>query len=178
MSNLHFCSVITVEELMMRRSHDYTDDTRFRPARRCADRPSRPARRVRRAVLTEDDERMLLPRVAALEMEGEFRTLARHLAPRDKSTQDDLVQEMALACILAPEAKSRSCFRLMAVWRAKDYLRWWRTQRSSDPAEADEERELTDEELEKACDALNRLFGSSKSEVRSTKSPNVDAHAV
>ncbi|HYF49498.1 MAG TPA: hypothetical protein VEJ63_08835 [Planctomycetota bacterium] len=121
----------------------------------------RERKRVIRSVLTPDDDRMLLPRVAALEMQDEFRTLARQIAPRDKSTQDDLVQEMALACILAPEAKSRSCFRLLAVWRAKDYLRWWHTRRllEAEKEEDEEERELVNGELEKACEALNRLLG-------------------
>jgi len=137
------------------------DDTRLSPFRK---NRRDPARRARRAVLTQDDDRLLLPRVAALEMQAQFRTLARQLAPRDKSTQDDLVQEMALACILATEPQSRSSFRLIAVWRAKDYLRWWRLQRMPDPAAKDDERELVDGELEKACSALNRLLGGSAAE--------------
>ena len=149
----------------MKRHRLAPDDNRSRPARPVdpSRQRSRQQRREseRRAVLTPDDDRMLLPRVAAVELEPEFRTLARQLAPRDKSTQDDLVQEMALACLLATEAQSRSSFRLCAVWRAKDYLRWWRKERATDLAgkNAEPEEKLVDARLEKACAALNRLLG-------------------
>ena len=98
------------------------------------------------------------PRVAAVEMANEFRSIARQLCPRDPSTQDDLVQEMALAVMLCREPQSRSTYRLCATWRAMDYIRWWRKQLDESPDTKNEQIELTSDELDKCCDALNRLL--------------------
>ena len=107
------------------------------------------------------DDSLIHPRTAVMEMQDEFRSIARQLCPRDKSTQDDLVQEMSLAVLLIREPQTRSSFRLVAGWRATDYLRWWRKERDAKtPEEKNEEAELTSPELEKCCAALNRLLGS------------------
>ncbi len=67
----------------------------------------------------------LHPRQAAVELQPDFRSIARQLCPGDLSTQDDLVQEMSLAALLCREPQTRSMFRWLAGWRAVDYLRWW-----------------------------------------------------
>jgi hypothetical protein len=67
---------------------------------------------------------------------------------------------MALAVLLANEPQTRSAFRLLAGWRATDYLRWWRNQPTLDGSpDKNEDAPLSSEELDKACAALNRLLG-------------------
>jgi hypothetical protein len=108
-----------------------------------------------------DAERLIYPRVAALEMQDDFLSIARQLAPRDPSTQDDLVQEMALAVILSDQPQTRSAFRLLAGWRASDYLRWWRNL-PPDPGEKKpgDDAPPPSQELDQCCQALNRLLGN------------------
>ena len=107
----------------------------------------------------------LHPRAAAVELQPEFRSLARQLCPRDKSTQDDLVQEMSLAVLLTREPQTASTFRLVATWRATDYLRWWRNETRRAEETATDELAQTEAappgspQLDRCCDALNTLLG-------------------
>jgi hypothetical protein len=130
---------------------------------------------------------LFYPNVAAVELLPEFRSLARQMAPGDKSTQDDLVQEMALAALLVREPQTVSTYRFVACWRAYKYLRWWRRRMlkpddkkkkreqyvlpdlSLDDADEKEVRKLTSPEIEHACEKLNLLL-------RGTREPT-DEHA-
>ena len=105
-----------------------------------------------------DDQEPFYPRVAALEMQPEFRSIARQLAPRDPSTQDDLIQEMTLAVLLINQPQTRSFYRVVACWRAIDYLRWWYDPLRLSQVSKDEEKPLTSPELTRACEALNLLL--------------------
>ncbi|HYG77808.1 MAG TPA: hypothetical protein VEK08_22570 [Planctomycetota bacterium] len=67
----------------------------------------------------------LHPRDAAVELLHEFTVIARAMWPQDKSIQDDLVQEMALAAIHCREPHTPSFYCSLGAWRARDYLRWW-----------------------------------------------------
>jgi len=73
------------------------------------------------------DERdgMLSPREAAVQLLHEFTVIARAMWPQDKSTQDDLVQEMAHAALRCREPNTPSFYCSLGAWRARDYLRWW-----------------------------------------------------
>lgn len=62
---------------------------------------------------------------AAVHMQVEFRHTARKMRPRDRHTQDDLVQEMSKALVECTEPNSLCYFRHLATSRAKDYLRNW-----------------------------------------------------
>ena len=70
-------------------------------------------------------EPMLAPRAAAVELREDFTRLAVALSPKDRSTRDDLVQEMCLAVLLCRDDQTRSFYISAALWRARDYLRWW-----------------------------------------------------
>lgn len=85
-----------------------------------------PARSVRAGIAPED-EALLEPRMAAVELLTEFKRLATALSPHDRSTQDDLLQEMCLAALECSQPNQRSYYLWLAGWRAKDYLRWWLT---------------------------------------------------
>ena len=126
-------------------------------ATRCERQTTRPARRTGRLKYKGDE--LLHPRQAAVEMLDEFRSLARHLAPGDLSTQDDLVQEMAMSALLCRQPQHRSSYRLVAVWRALDYLRWWRLPVTEGKPET-EQTEPTSAELEKLSVAIEALTGA------------------
>lgn len=123
---------------------------------------------------------LIYPRVAAVELLPDFRALAKQMAPRDPSTQDDLVQEMALAALLLHEPQTRSTYRLLAVWRASNYLHWWRfpmftagdkrskkerivlPDLSLDEADERAAHKLTSPEIEHACEQLNLLLNGTR----------------
>jgi hypothetical protein len=69
---------------------------------------------------------LLEPRVAAVELLPAFRCLARRLAPDDRSTQDDLAQEMALGALTLSKPQAREMYLILGSWRATNYLEWWR----------------------------------------------------
>ena len=71
------------------------------------------------------NEPMLAPRAAAIELREDFTRLAAALSPRDHSTRDDLVQEMCLSALLCADDHTKSFFVSAALWRAKNYLKWW-----------------------------------------------------
>ncbi len=117
---------------------------------------TKPRRRLRFNPEGESNA-LLHPRQAAVELQDDFRSMARQLCPRDRSTQDDLAQEMALAILLCPEPQTRSHFRLVACWRAQDYLRWWRAGLRRNQRGPREESESSSRELDHSCAVLNRL---------------------
>src|SRR5262249_15013977 len=71
---------------------------------------------------------LLAPREAAVALQPDFRALARLLSRRDRSTRDDLVQEMSLAALECAESHTRSFFLRLGFSRALNYLRWWNKQ--------------------------------------------------
>lgn len=91
------------------------------------DFPANTPARTERAGFELEDEPLVEPRAAAVELLGEFKYIAAALSPRDKSTQDDLVQEMCLAALECAQPNRLSYYLWLAGWRAKDYLRWWLT---------------------------------------------------
>jgi len=72
-------------------------------------------------------EVMIEPRLAAVELIGVFKRIAAALSPTDRSTQEDLVQEMCLAMLECSKPREKRLLIQLAIWRAKDYLRWWLT---------------------------------------------------
>lgn len=68
---------------------------------------------------------LLEPRVAAVELLPEFRRMAKRLARGDRSTQDDLVQEMALAALQIKTPQTRGTYLEWGSWHAAHYLEWW-----------------------------------------------------
>ena len=75
--------------------------------------------------LAETETELLEPRDAAVKLLDRFRRFARLLTPGDKSTQDDLTQEMALGALRCKLPHTRSYFVQLGVGRALNYLRWW-----------------------------------------------------
>jgi|GEM_PF-4573151 len=67
----------------------------------------------------------LEPRAASVELQSEFQRMARLISPKDRSTQDDLVQEMTLAALECGKPNTRSYYLQLGVSRALNYLRWW-----------------------------------------------------
>jgi hypothetical protein len=63
-----------------------------------------------------------------------FRRTARRLYPLDEHEREDIVQEMALACLGVQDEHALSYFKARAVWRALDYMR--RDPRLSPPTQA------------------------------------------
>lgn len=63
------------------------------------------------------------PEEAAVAFYRGFRRIARRMAPNDRAMQDDLTQEMALGALQAGRPGPRRFFLVLAVWRAKDFLR-------------------------------------------------------
>jgi len=70
-------------------------------------------------------EGLLTPRAAAVELLHEFKIIAMALWPDDRSTQDDLVQEMAQAALEVKDEHEPGFYCRLGAWRARDYLRWW-----------------------------------------------------
>lgn len=70
-------------------------------------------------------EGLLTPRAAAVELLHEFKLIACALWPDDRSTQDDLVQEMALGALQVRDEHEPGFYCRLGAWRARDYLRWW-----------------------------------------------------
>lgn len=68
---------------------------------------------------------LLTPCAAAVELLHEFKLIACALWPEDRSTQDDLVQEMALAALQVSDEHEPGFYCKLGAWRARDYLRWW-----------------------------------------------------
>jgi hypothetical protein len=68
---------------------------------------------------------LLTPGAAAVELLHEFKLIACALWPEDRSTQDDLVQEMALAALQVSDEHEPGFYCRLGAWRARDYLRWW-----------------------------------------------------
>jgi hypothetical protein len=105
--------------------------------------------------LPENRTTLLMPRQAAVELQDTFRWLARALRPGDKSTQDDLVQEMSLGALNCGEPHTRSYFLQRGVSRAVDYLRWW-DEPLTGPLEAESEelaaREKTADPATERCE--------------------------
>ncbi|HEY3323163.1 MAG TPA: hypothetical protein VGP72_22105 [Planctomycetota bacterium] len=112
--------------------------------------------------LHADPGELLYPRQAAVEMLNEFRSIARQLAPKDRSTQDDLVQEMAMAALLLRQPQTRSTFRFIAAWHAQNYLVWWYRpmRKSKQKDDFAEEPEPTSLELDRCAEAINVLAAS------------------
>lgn len=71
------------------------------------------------------DEPRMAPRVAAVGLLDDFKRLARALCPTDRSTRDDLVQEMCLSTLECKREHTVSFYRSKALWAAKAWLRWW-----------------------------------------------------
>lgn len=63
------------------------------------------------------------PNEAAVSLLREFRIVARSMAPKDRTLQDDLAQEMALAVLQTRRMAHKTYFRRVAEWRACDVLR-------------------------------------------------------
>jgi hypothetical protein len=72
-----------------------------------------------------NERELIEPRVAAVKLLRDFRKLAREMAPDDWSTQDDLVQEMALAALKLRKPQRRMAYINLGYWHALDYLKWW-----------------------------------------------------
>jgi hypothetical protein len=106
----------------------------------------------------DENEGLLSPFTAAVELLHEFRLMASAMVPTDKSTQDDLVQEMALGALTANEPHPASYYLWLGACRAKDYLRWWiepmRLRPNLTPAERKALKEQ-DEVLERADKAAD-----------------------
>ena len=115
------------------------------------DSPTNTPARAPRAGFSPEDEAVLEPRKAAVELLNEFRRLAAALSPRDRSTQDDLLQEMCLAALECSQPNQRSYYLWLAGWRAKDYLRWWLTPIKRDRKDGSTSRKLDEESI--ACSA-------------------------
>ena len=145
-----------VEDGTMEREMRGGEQTGAGKAMRVAPAISSALRATRRVKYLGDEE--LHPQQAAVELADEFRSMARQLCPRDHSTQDDLAQEMALSALLCPGPHKRSVYRLLAAWRAHDYLRWWRQPVSREEAPGNAP-EPTSEELDRFSAAINRLAG-------------------
>lgn len=60
---------------------------------------------------------------AALQLQPEFRSIARQLERRDRSLQDDLVQEMSLAVLQQKRTASLKWFLYCGVYAARNYLK-------------------------------------------------------
>lgn len=67
----------------------------------------------------------LEPQAAAVSLLETYRILAKALCPKDVHLQEDLMQEMALATLECREPRTPSGFCVVALWRARDYLRQW-----------------------------------------------------
>jgi len=62
---------------------------------------------------------------AAVAMQETFASMARRMRPKDKATQDDLVQEMATAVFENGGCHPLAYFRQIATRRASNALRNW-----------------------------------------------------
>lgn len=112
----------------------------------------------------------IAPRVAAIELLETYRILAKALCPKDVHLQEDLMQEMALATLECASPRTPSGFCVIAMWRARDYLRQW-TEMSKrpgcevnshsvlDPRKKAREEELARIAAEKAEAAIENLAG-------------------
>jgi len=84
------------------------------------------------------------PREAAVRFQFSFGLYARRLAPFDAALRDDLVQEMSLAVLQAPNAGSRGYFLQRAWWRALNYVEYERVRGMTGLEEIEQRKERRD----------------------------------
>ena len=113
-------------------------------------------------------EREMEPRVAAVQLLEVFRVLAKGLCPRDRHLQEVLMQEMALGVLQCGSARTAAGYCVIAMWRARDYLRQWNemsrrpgcerhARETYDPAKVEAVAEAAEAALRKAETAVGEM---------------------